>query len=217
MLLSYAGFKVWSAGESNAGLEAFEAARASQEQVADVTVALTESTAVVENTAIALPGDRGESPDMSLWSDARKAEYAEATTAEGEAPRAVLNIDHLDIRVPVYNGASDLNLNRGVARIIGTGQVGAEGNLGIAGHRDSFFRPLKDIEIGDEFTLETLQGTQAFRVSSIEIVDPSELRVLAPTDTPTVTLVTCYPFYYVGNAPQRFIVKGEVLNHQVNS
>lgn len=235
LLGSFFVFKGWSANQSAAGLDAFEAARAAHvQQQASVTYPIRRKSiaqAGVEAASTALsPASATEAspgrleataltdiPDTRLWSDKRVAEYEATRAAGGEAPQAVLRIDHLDINVPVYNGADEFNLNRGVARIIGTGRVGEAGNLGIAGHRDSFFRPLKDIEVGDTLELETFDGTEAYRVSSIEIVDPTALHVLGPSETRTVTLVTCYPFYYVGNAPQRFIVKAEALNNQVNS
>lgn len=230
MLGSFFLFKGWSASQSEAGLDAFEAAKAAQ-ATPDSSQRLPEAGAWLAGTTVRIPeanetvhsNDRLHStaladiPDTSLWSAQRVAQYEEASGVAGDAPQAVLRIEHLDIHVPVYNGADELNLNRGVARIIGTSRVGEGGNLGIAGHRDSFFRPLKDIEVGDRLELETLTGTEEYRVSSIEIVDPTALHVLGPSETRTVTLVTCYPFYYVGNAPQRFIVKAEALNNQVNS
>ena len=130
-------------------------------------------------------------PDQSLWAEKRIREYEESLAVEADPPLAVMTIDKLGIQVPVYNGADDFNLNRGVARIKGTAAVDAVGNLGVAGHRDGFFRGLKDIEVGDE----------------IELLDPEDVWVLAPTDEKTLTLVTCYPFYYVGHAPKRFIVQ----------
>lgn len=218
MLIAFFGFRSWSAHHSFAGLSAFEEARAAalpRESLGHSGLAHDPTGA---GTLEALPSRWGGVPDTTTWSEKRIADYNAALVAQTEdAPQAVLNIEHLNIRVPVYNGADDFNLNRGVARIIGTGRVGEDGNLGIAGHRDGFFRPLKDIEIGDRLTLETYYGTEVYEVSSIDIVDPSELHVLAPTDTPTVTLVTCYPFYFVGNAPQRFIVKAEALQDRVNS
>ena len=96
---------------------------------------------------------------------------------------------------------------RGVGRVRGTARIDAPGNLGIAGHRDSFFRPLKDIRQGDRIELRTAGGIVTYAVDSISIVDPEEVSVLAPTQERTLTLVTCYPFYYVGHAPKRFIVK----------
>ncbi len=211
LLLAFFAFRGWSAGQGAAGIRAFEEARAATLPA----VMAAESAAGMNLAARANPW--GGTPDTTLWSPKRIEDYNTALEANGDAPHAVLNIEHLNIRVPVYNGADDFNLNRGVARIIGTGRIGETGNLGIAGHRDGFFRPLKDIQLGDRLELQTYFGTEVYEVSSIDIIDPSELHVLAPTDTPTVTLVTCYPFYHVGHAPQRFIVKAEALEDQVSS
>ena len=146
-------------------------------------------------------------PNQEAWADKRIREYEESLKVAGDPPLAVLSIDHLDITVPVFNGTDEYNLNRGVGRIKGTAWVDTEGNLGIAGHRDGFFRPLKDIEIGDNMQLQTAGGIVTYAVSSIEIVEPDDVSVLSPTDERTITLVTCYPFYYVGHAPKRYIVK----------
>ena len=148
-------------------------------------------------------------PDQSLWAERRIREYEESLAVEADPPLAVMNIDKLGIQVPVYDGADDFNLNRGVARIQGTAAVDGRGNLGIAGHRDGFFRGLKDIDVGDRIELQTIRGTVSYAVSSILIVDPSDVSVLADTEERTITLVTCYPFYYVGHAPKRFIVKAK--------
>ncbi len=216
-IASYLGVRGWSSSQSAAGLEAFEQARSAAVISSAVAAEPMGELSIAATTAAAANQWSGV-PDTSMWSSKRIDDYNAALAAQDEdAPHAVLDIDHLNIRVPVYNGAEEFNLNRGVARIVGTGRIGEVGNLGIAGHRDGFFRPLKDIELGDRFTLETYYGTDVYEVTSIEIVDPSDLHVLAPTDTPTVTLVTCYPFYYVGHAPQRFIVKAEAINNQVNS
>ena len=98
-------------------------------------------------------------PNLDLWADNRIAEYEESLKVDAEVPLAVMTIDKLGIQVPVYDGASDFNLNRGVARIKGTARVGDNGNLGIAGHRDGFFRGLKDIAVGDSIELQTVRGT----------------------------------------------------------
>ena len=148
-------------------------------------------------------------PNMEHWADKRVAEYEESLKVEAGPPLAVMTIGKLDIQVPVYDGADDFNLNRGVARIRGTAKVDAEGNLGIAGHRDGFFRGLKDIAMGDRIELQTGRGEVSYTVSSIEIVEPSDVSFLAPTPERTITLVTCYPFYYVGHAPKRYIVKAK--------
>jgi len=146
-------------------------------------------------------------PNQELWADKRIAEYEHSLKVDAGKPLAVMTIENLDIQVPVYDGADDFNLNRGVARIRGTATVDSLGNLGIAGHRDGFFRGLKDIAIGDFIDLQTTRGAVRYAVSSIDIVNPSDVSVLAPTSERTVTLVTCYPFYYVGHAPKRYIVK----------
>lgn len=148
-------------------------------------------------------------PDQTLWSAQRIRAHAQSLEVPAGAPLGVMTIGRLGIQVPVYDGAHDLNLNRGVARIAGTARIDEPGNLGIAGHRDGFFRPLKDIAIDDHIELATPRGAVTYTVSAIDIVDPADAWVLAPTASRTVTLVTCYPFYFVGSAPKRFIVKAE--------
>jgi sortase A len=155
-------------------------------------------------------------PDYSQWSEKRISDYHAGNAQRDDPPLAVLSIDKLGLKVPVYDGTDEINLNRGAGRIRGTARIDARGNLGIAGHRDGFFRGLKDIEIGDNIGMLTYEGNKQFIVSSITIVDPSDVSVLAPTENPTITLVTCYPFYYVGNAPKRYIVRGELLSGQAN-
>jgi sortase A len=148
-------------------------------------------------------------PDQESWSAQRIKNYENSVNVINDLPLAVLSIDKLKIQVPVYNGTDELTLNRGVGRIKGTARIDGGGNLGIAGHRDGFFRPLKDIVVGDSMELLTSNGVVDYKVTSIVIVDPSDVSVLKPTKNTTITLVTCYPFYYVGHAPKRFIVKAE--------
>jgi len=155
-------------------------------------------------------------PDYSLWSSKRISDYHEGNEQRDDAPLAVISIAKLDLKVPVYNGTDEINLNRGAGRIKGTAWIDSPGNLGIAGHRDGFFRVLKDIEVGDSIAMLTRKGKSEFVVSSIVIVDPTDVSVLAPTDDSTITLVTCYPFYFVGHAPKRYIVKGELVSNQVS-
>lgn len=145
--------------------------------------------------------------DTTLWDDKRIAEYRESLEHDLGPPMAVLRIPAIDLEVAVLAGTGDLVLNRGVGHIEGTAEPGAAGNVGIAGHRDGYFRGLKDIAAGDAIELETLDGTLSYEITELLIVDPPDVWVLAPTDTPTLTLVTCYPFYFVGSAPQRFIVR----------
>ena len=104
-------------------------------------------------------------------------------------------------------GTDDRTLDRGVGYIDGTAAPGAEGNLGIAGHRDGFFRGLKDIAAGDVIQIETGQRTDVYRVERTWVVPPDDVSVLDPTPARALTLVTCYPFYFIGSAPRRFIVR----------
>jgi sortase A len=126
----------------------------------------------------------------------------------------VLEIDKVKIRVPVFEGTDDLTLNRGVGRIAGTAVPGVAGNIGIAGHRDGFFRGLKDIAVGDHIDLVMTTERTSYVVDQIEIVSPEDVAVLQPRATSSLTLVTCYPFYFVGDAPQRFIVHASIVSHE---
>ena len=94
-----------------------------------------------------------------------------------------------------------------VGHIPGTALPGESGNIGLAGHRDTFFRRLRDIRADDEIRVVTAGGTFSFRVEATNVVQPHDTWVLNATTEPTLTLVTCYPFSYIGSAPQRFIVK----------
>jgi len=152
------------------------------------------------------PSPAEEAVDFSLWSEKRIREYHESLSIEKRLPLAVLAIDKLRLRVPVFDGTDDLALNRGAGWIAGTARPGEAGNVGIAAHRDGFFRGLKDIVVGDAIQLTTLAGQATYVVERIEIVSPERFDVLRPGASPSLTLVTCYPFYFVGDAPQRFIV-----------
>jgi sortase A len=146
--------------------------------------------------------------DFTLWSTKRVQAYKESLVLAKDAnlPLAVLRIPKIHLEVPIYNDTDDLTLNRGVGRILGTAQVGEGGNLGIAGHRDGFFRGLKDLGQNDEIELDRVSQSDTYVVDKIEIVSPEDVSVLKPTTVPSMTLVTCFPFYYVGSAPQRYIV-----------
>jgi len=144
--------------------------------------------------------------DYSLWSEKRIQQYEASLKDHFDEPLGVLRIEKIRLEVPVFNGTDDLTLNRGVGRIIGTGRPGRGGNLGIAGHRDGFFRGLKDIAVGDTIRLDLPTVTQTYTIDSIKIVSPNDVSVLSDQGSPTLTLVTCYPFYFIGSAPQRYIV-----------
>jgi len=152
----------------------------------------------------------GSLVDFSLWSEKRVGAYKQSLVDKADRPLALLRIPKIHLEVPVYNDTDDLTLNRGVGRILGTAQIGAQGNVGIAGHRDGFFRGLKDIAPGDEINLVRIGQSDRYVVDSIRIVNPEDVSVLEPTRVPSLTLVTCFPFYYIGSAPQRFIVRASI-------
>lgn len=146
-------------------------------------------------------------PDQSLWSPKRIQAFQESLTREAPPALAVLRIPRLAIEVPVLEGTDDWTLNRAVGHIEDTANPGSDGNVGIAGHRDGFFRALKDIVPGDALELATRRGTEHYQIERAWVVNPDDVSVLDRTPTRAVTLVTCYPFYFIGSAPQRFIVR----------
>jgi sortase A len=152
-------------------------------------------------------------PDQSLWSPQRLSAWRKLIGAAAPRPLAVLRIPKIHLEVAVLPGSDDATLDRAVGHVEETALPGADGNMGIAGHRDGFFRGLKDIAVGDRIELDTVNGMDSYRIVRTWIVEPEDVSVLDPTPTPTITLVTCYPFYFVGSAPQRFIVRAERVAH----
>jgi len=160
---------------------------------------------------------RAESRTNSLWDSARIQAYKRTLDVNFPAPEAVLRVPRLGIEVPVLEGTSDLTLNRGVGHIPGTALPGQPGNVAITGHRDGFFRPLKDASIGDVIEVQRRSQTDRYVIRKIKIVFPSDTSVLNSTTDSTLTLVTCYPFYYVGAAPQRYIVQASLISASTSS
>ena len=146
-------------------------------------------------------------PDYSLWNAARIEDYEESIQVEASPPLGILTIDSVNIQVPIYNGTEEFNLNRGAGRVKGMARMDGDGNLAISSHRDGFFRGLKDIKVGDEILVQTTKGVEIYEVSSVTIVPKEDISPLDPTTEKTLTLITCYPFYFVGHAPKRWIVK----------
>ena len=144
---------------------------------------------------------------MKLWSPGRVTAYKAALQRETPPTLAILRIPRLELEVPVYDGTADAVLDLAAGRIENTALPGTAGNVGIAAHRDGFFRVLKDLKEGDALVLDTPAATEQFRVQWIKITTPDDVSVIDPTPTPAVTLVGCYPFYHVGSAPKRFIVR----------
>jgi sortase A len=118
-----------------------------------------------------------------------------------------IDVERLGVSVVVMEGTTDKTLRRAVGHIAGTALPGGPGNVGIAGHRDTFFRPLRKIQPDDIITLTALGGVYRYRVVSTKVVRPDDVGVLNSDGSEILTLVTCYPFYYVGSAPERFIVR----------
>jgi LPXTG-site transpeptidase (sortase) family protein len=212
MLLYYAANQVNARRDHRQGIEAFRAAQA----VADAAEPATEADAaesVVERVT-AEPAPLIEAfaaPDKSLWSAKRVADYEKFSAAADEIPEGIMRIPSVNLELPVFTGTQEANLTRGAGRIEGTPPLDADGNTGIAAHRDGYFRVLKDVELGDVIEVETMSGVEQFRITDLLIVEPEDVYVLDPTTERSLTLVTCYPFYYVGSAPQRFIVRGTRL------
>jgi sortase A len=155
----------------------------------------------------------------------KTAEAPQAGALESEAPKRILNgppakrsvigrleIPRLNLAVMVREGADEGTLSRAVGHIPGTALPGNIGNVGLAGHRDTFFRPLRNIRANDMIELETQNGAYRYVVKSTRIVTPRDVSVLQASGGETLTLVTCYPFYYVGSAPKRFIVHAALVH-----
>ncbi len=173
--------------------------------------AFQQKTAAESLSAHAASGTMGPvGVDTSLWSDKRLRAYNESLSHAFGTPLAVLSIPKIHLEVPVFEGTDDVTLDRGVGRIVGTAHPGQAGNLGVAGHRDGFFRGLKDVTTGDEIKLALPDGEATYVVDQITVVKPQDVSVLQPRPAPSITLVTCFPFYFVGSAPERYIVSASL-------
>jgi len=155
-------------------------------------------------------------PDTSLWAPGRIADYEASLTAELPPVLGVLEIPSVGLEVPVFSTSSGQTMDRGAGIIDGMAYPHEAGNIGISGHRDGYFRALKDVQVGDKLVLQTLVGTKQFTIDTTQVVEISDTSVLQDTADQTLTLVTCYPFYFVGHAPQRFIVTASLDTTYVN-
>ena len=208
LLLLYAAIRYQGAAGSRRELQRFREARAAPSAPA------VPAPANAGQPADLLPVSRPSSlasqeskPDVSLWSPERIRAWRESLKAAAPPPLAVLRIPKIGLEVSVLEGTDEEILNRAVGHIEDTPLPGEPGNCGVAGHRDGFFRGLKDIARGDTLEVETLKSTETYIIEQISIVSPEDVSVLDPTPGSVLTLVTCYPFYFVGSAPQRYIVR----------
>jgi sortase A len=122
-------------------------------------------------------------------------------------PLGRIEISTIGLEAMILEGTDARTLRRAVGHIPGTPLPGQQGNVAITGHRDTFFRPLRNIRKDDEIRLTTLSGSYRYCVDSIKVVEPEDMEVLDNSENAILTLVTCYPFYFVGPAPKRFIVR----------
>jgi sortase A len=156
--------------------------------------------------------DAVATPDTSLWAKSRLQAWRSSLLRSAGPMLAIVRVPSADLEVPLYANTSELHLNRGVGLIEHTSAPGISGNLGIAGHRDGFFRQLEGVKIDDSIEVRTRDRLYTYRVTFISIVSSNDAQLLAPTLSPAITLVTCYPFRFVGRAPQRFVVRGVLVS-----
>lgn len=123
-----------------------------------------------------------------------------------------LRIDSLNLTAPIISGLTDADLARGVGHVPGTSNAGGLGNMVVAGHRDSFFRPLRNITPGMQVLIHSATGSYRYQVDSTRIVTPEQLEIMDVGDRPQLTMITCFPFNYIGAAPKRFIVSAHLVS-----
>jgi sortase A len=191
LLAVYGGMSWWGEAERHRSLAEFSAAR---------------QTAALQQPAT-LPG---QAPVGAATSGA--GAEAAMPPPPSLSSLAVLRVPGVDLEVPVHAGTAESVLSRGAGLIEGTATPGSHGNVGIAAHRDSFFRPLERVAIGDLIELDTLERTIRYRITELSVVEPTDVHVLDEIGKPVLTLVTCYPFRFVGNAPQRYIVRAVAVD-----
>ena len=190
-----------------------------RQDVAEFEAVLSVSGSIAElpaDTPIDLSVEILPAPDTNLWAPGRIADYQASMQLDTPPVLGLLEVPSVGLKVPVYPSNSEINMDRGAGIIDGMAYPHEPGNIGISGHRDGYFRALKDVQVGDKLLLQTLSGPKQFTVDTRQIIEIDNLSVLQDTPNQTVTLVTCYPFYFVGHAPQRFIVTASLDITDVN-
>jgi sortase A len=167
------------------------------------TVSATDAKRLAPSTA---------APSFALWSEQRIRGYQQSLRAHFAPAVGILRIDKIQLEVPILEGTDGLSLNRGVGHVAGTANPGEDGNVAIAGHRDGFFRGLKDVSLGDAVEVAGASETKTYIVDRISVVDPSDVSVIQPSTRSSLTLITCYPFHYIGGAPRRYIVQASIVD-----
>jgi sortase A len=156
--------------------------------------------------------------DAHAYQAYQQAKFENASLMQIPSPPPVeggvigeIQVRRLHIKAIVVQGSSNTILRRAVGHIPETALPGEQGNVALAGHRDTFFRPLRNIRLGDAITFKTPDGAFQYVVESTAVVRASEVGVLASSDGRTLTLITCFPFDYIGSAPNRFVVRAREL------
>lgn len=203
LIVLVAGAYIHRAVMFRAAMKSFDEARreaaktATQNNAPAPTESADESAPAVAESGPAVPDGRASATASSFRSTAK-------------VPLAILRIPKIHLEVPVLGATDDITLNHGVGQIAGTASPGEKGNIGIAGHRDGFFRNLKDLSRGDVIELETTTSSELYVVDSVLVTGPDDTSVLRPGAAQSLTLVTCYPFNFIGPAPRRFIVEASL-------
>lgn len=199
LLAVYVAARIHGAVLSRAAVQRFEELKhaAPSNNLLDKTASTAPSTGEPRTTS---------QSEFVSWSKERIKGFQSSLDQHFADPLAILRVPKIRLEVPMLEGTDDLTLNRGVGRIQGTARLGEDGNIGIAGHRDGFFRGLKALKVGDTIELEGSVRTDTYVVDQLQIVKPTDVSVLQPRSRSSITLVTCYPFYFIGSAPQRYIV-----------
>lgn len=161
--------------------------------------------------AMSLPGSPGAAHSQGDASGASQNSTSRPARQPGDVI-GKLEIPIIGLSVPMTAGIESSSLLRGVGHIEGTAYPGGLGTLGLAGHRDTYFRPLRRIQTGMDIRVTDASGTYHYEVDSTEVVSPEQVDVLAIRSRPELTLVTCFPFDYIGAAPKRFIVHAHLLS-----
>ncbi len=160
---------------------------------------------------------QAEHAETTAWAPGRVNAYRRALRVAMPQPEAVLRIPSANMDVPVMEGTSALVMNRAAGHITGTSVPGGGGNVVLAGHRDGFFRRLKNVAVGDEVQIVRTGGVDTYRVDRVQVVERTDTSALQSSHTPILTLVTCYPFFYLGAAPQRYIVRASLVQQHNHS
>jgi sortase A len=145
--------------------------------------------------------------DTSVWSPGRVLAHEHAPPVHAEEALALLEIPAIELRAVVVAGTGALALNRAIGHVEGTAVPGMRAHVALAAHRDGFFRRLGELRPGDRVFLDAGFGARAYEVQGAAIVAPDATHVLDPAYGDALTLVTCHPFYYVGSAPERYVVR----------